>query len=169
MPYIWVIAGVIAADQLSKLWIVDLLQLYESREVIPGLFNLVYVVNTGAAFSILADVDSPWRHYFFLSVGGIAIVGLSIAYIKLQAENKYYYLPIGLIVGGAIGNLIDRIRLGAVVDFLDFYVGSYHWPAFNVADSAICVGAVLFVGMQFVDSKKQTEPNPGKREVSRDK
>ena len=158
MPYILVIAGVIAADQLSKRWIVDLLQLYESREVIPGLFNLVYVLNTGAAFSILADVDSPWRHYFFLVVGGIAIVGLSIAYIKLKAANSYYYIPIGLIVGGAIGNLIDRIAFGAVVDFLDFYVGSYHWPAFNVADSAICVGAVVFVGMQFVDSKKHLEP-----------
>lgn len=158
MPYILVTVAVIVADQLSKLWIVGLLQLYESREVIPGLFNLVFVVNTGAAFSILADVDSPWRHYFFLSVGAVAIVGLSIAYIKLRTVNTYYYIPIGLIVGGAIGNLIDRIRLGAVVDFLDFYVGSYHWPAFNVADSAICVGAVLFVGMQYIDSKKHIEP-----------
>lgn len=158
VPYILVIVGVIAADQLSKLWIVELLQLYESREIIPGLFNLVYVVNTGAAFSILADVDSPWRHYFFLVVGAIAIVGLSVAYIKLRAINTYYYLPTGLIVGGAIGNLIDRVRLGAVVDFLDFYVGSYHWPAFNVADSAIVVGAVLFVGMQYLDSKNHIEP-----------
>ncbi|BHH82985.1 signal peptidase II [Desulforhopalus sp. 52FAK] len=154
MGYIFVVVAVIGADQLSKLWIIDLFQLYESREIIPGLFNLVYVVNTGAAFSILADVDSPWRHYFFLAVGSIAIVGLTFLYRKLQLENKYYFIPIGLIVGGAIGNLIDRVRLGSVVDFLDFYVGSYHWPAFNVADSAICVGAVLFIGMNFSGSNK---------------
>lgn len=154
MGYIFVIVAVIAADQISKLWIIDLFQLYESREIIPGLFNLVYVVNPGAAFSILADVDSPWRHYFFLVVGSIAIAGLTYMYKKLKLENKYYYIPIGLIVGGAIGNLIDRVRLGSVVDFLDFYFGSYHWPAFNVADSAICVGAVLFIGMNFLSSKK---------------
>jgi signal peptidase II len=152
--YIFVIASVIAADQISKMWIVNSFQLYESKEIISGLFNLVYVENTGAAFSILADVDSPWRHYFFMIVGCVAIVGLTVTYIKLMAENKYYYLPIGLIVGGAVGNMIDRVRLGSVVDFLDFYFGNYHWPAFNVADSAICVGAVLFIGMNYLDSKK---------------
>ena len=154
MAYIFLIICVVVADQLSKLWILDVFQLYESREIIPGFFNLVYVVNTGAAFSILADVDSPWRHYFFLIIGFVAIVGLTIAYMKFKVENKYYYLPIGLIVGGAIGNMIDRIRFGSVIDFLDFYFGNYHWPAFNVADSAICVGAVLFIGMNILDSKK---------------
>lgn len=157
MAYIFLIIGVVAADQLSKLWIIDVFQLYESREIIPGLFNLVYVVNPGAAFSMFADVDSPWRHYFFLIIGCIAVVGLTIAYMKFKVENKYYYLPIGLIVGGALGNMIDRIRLGSVVDFLDIYFGNYHWPAFNVADSAICVGAVLFIGMNFLDSKKHIE------------
>ena len=157
MAYVFVIACVIAADQFSKLWIVDVFQLYESREIIPGLFNLVYVVNTGAAFSILADVNSPWRHYFFLGIGCIAVVGLTVAYVKLMAENKNYYLPIGLIVGGAVGNMIDRVRFGSVVDFLDFYFGQYHWPAFNVADSAICVGAVLFIGMNYLESKKHTK------------
>lgn len=153
VAYIILITCVVVADQLSKLWIMDVFQLYESREIIPGLFNLVYVVNKGAAFSILADVESPWRHYFFLIVGCIAIVGLTIAYMKFKVENKYYYLPIGLIVGGAIGNMIDRIRFGSVVDFLDFYFRGYHWPAFNVADSAICVGAVLFIAMNYLDSK----------------
>lgn len=154
VAYYVVIIIVIAADQLSKLWVVEAFRLYESREIIPGLFNLVYVVNTGAAFSMLADVDSPWRHYFFLTVGIVAVVGLSFFYNKLKDENKYYYIPIGLIVGGAIGNLIDRVRLGAVVDFLDFYLGGYHWPAFNVADSAICVGAALFIVMNVIDSRK---------------
>ena len=153
VAYIILIICVVVADQLSKLWIMDVFQLYESREIIPGLFNLVYVVNTGAAFSIFADVESPWRHYFFLTIGCVAIVGLTIAYMKFKVENKYYYLPIGLIVGGALGNMIDRIRLGSVVDFLDFYFRGYHWPAFNVADSAICVGAVLFIAMNYLDTK----------------
>ncbi|PHR29038.1 MAG: signal peptidase II [Desulfotalea sp.] len=154
MAYLLLITAVIVTDQISKFWIVDTLHLYESREIIPGLFNLVYVVNPGAAFSILADVDSPWRHYFFLIVGCLAIVGMTVAYIKLRTENDRYYLPLGLIVGGAIGNMIDRIRFGSVIDFLDFYMGNYHWPAFNVADSAICVGAVLFIGMNFCIQKK---------------
>lgn len=154
MAYIFVIAGVIVADQLSKLWIVDLFQLYESREIIPGFFNLVYVVNTGAAFSFLADVQSAWKHYFFLGIGVIAIVALSLIYRQLKEENSLYFFPIGLIVGGAIGNLIDRVRLGSVVDFLDFYFGNYHWPAFNVADSAICVGAAMFIVMNFLGSTK---------------
>lgn len=154
MAYIFLIISVVAVDQMSKLWIMNIFQLYESREVIPGFFNLVYVVNPGAAFSMFANVESSWRHYFFLIIGCIAVVGLTIAYMKFKVENKYYYLPIGLIVGGALGNMVDRIRLGSVVDFLDFYLGSYHWPAFNVADSAICVGAVLFIGMNYLDSNK---------------
>ena len=154
MAYIFVIAAVVAADQLSKMWIVDFFKLFESREIIPGFFNLVYVVNTGAAFSILADVQSPWRHYFFLIIGCIAVIGLTVVYIKCKGDNKYYYIPVGLIVGGAVGNMIDRVRLGSVVDFLDFYLGGYHWPAFNVADSAICVGAFLFIWMNYFDSKK---------------
>lgn len=148
------IATVVAADQLSKLWIVDLFQLYESREIIPGFFNLVYVVNTGAAFSFLADVESTWKHYFFLGVGCTAVVVLSFIYKRLKEENRYYFIPVGLIVGGAIGNLIDRVRLGSVVDFLDFYLGNYHWPAFNVADSAICIGAAIFIGMNVMSSTK---------------
>ncbi len=150
-------AAVVFVDQLSKLWIMATFSLHEQQDIIPGFFNLVYVVNTGAAFSILADVDSPWRHYFFLIIGCIAVVGLTIAYMKFKVENTFYYLPIGLIVGGALGNMIDRIRFGSVVDFLDFYFGNYHWPAFNVADSAICVGAVLFIGMNYLDSKKNIE------------
>jgi len=157
VAYILVILSVIALDQLTKIWVVSSFFLYESVEVIPGFFNLVYVVNTGAAFSILADVDSPWRHYFFLTIGLAAVIGLSFFYRKLKDENKYYSIPIGLIVGGAIGNLVDRVRLGAVVDFLDIYVGNYHWPAFNVADSAICVGAGVFIVMNFFDGKKNKQ------------
>lgn len=143
MVYLAIILATIAVDQLTKAWIIDSFRLYESMEIVPGFFNLVYVTNSGAAFSILANVDSPWRHYFFLGVGGVAIVGLTVAYWKLAKTNWYYCPALALITGGAIGNLIDRVRFGSVIDFLDVYIGKYHWPAFNVADSAICIGAGL--------------------------
>lgn len=155
MVYIVCIVIAIVLDQLTKAWVISYLQLYESKEIIPGFFNLVYVTNTGAAFSMLANVDSPWRHYFFLAIGLIAMVGLTVAYWKLRKVSTYYSLALALIAGGAAGNLIDRVRFGAVIDFLDFYVGRYHWPAFNVADSAICVGAGLFLVVNIFEVRNQ--------------
>jgi signal peptidase II len=153
--YFAVIIMTIIADQLTKSLVVDSLFLYESREIIPGFFNLVYVTNSGAAFSLLADVDSPWRHYFFLCIGLVALVGLSVAYWKLRNVNSWYSWSLALIAGGAAGNLIDRVRFGSVIDFLDFYAGNYHWPAFNVADSAICVGVGLFLLINIFDKQIQ--------------
>ncbi len=155
MVYFAVVMAVIVADQLSKALVVDSLRLYESREIVPGFFNLVYVTNSGAAFSMLADVNSPWRHYFFLCIGSVALVGLTVAYWKMKKINPLYSWPLALIAGGAAGNLIDRVRFGAVIDFLDLYVGSYHWPAFNIADSAICVGAGLFLLINIFDTSAQ--------------
>lgn len=91
---------------------------------------------------------------FFLGVGLAAVIGLTIGYFVLRREHRWYGPAFACIAGGAIGNLIDRVRLGAVVDFLDLYVGDYHWPAFNVADSAICIGAGIFIGISIVESKK---------------
>lgn len=155
MGYLILTLAVVLLDQLSKWWIIGSMRLFESREVIPGFFNIVYVTNTGAAFSILADVDSPWRHYFFLGVAAVAVIGLTIAYFAMRRESRWYGLAFGSIAGGAIGNLIDRVRHGAVVDFLDVYIGEYHWPAFNVADSAICIGAVAFLWISIAESKHQ--------------
>ena len=149
MAYYSIIAAIVIVDQLTKLWIVNSFNLYESVLVVPGFFNLIYAVNRGAAFSILADVDSPWRHYFFLIVGIAAIIGLTIVYYKTRSESRLYGIALALICSGAIGNLIDRIRLGHVIDFLDFYIGTYHWPAFNVADSAICIGVGIFLLVNF--------------------
>jgi len=152
--YFFLATLVIIADQLSKWWILSSFRLYESREIIPGFFNLVYVTNTGAAFSLLADVDSPWRHYFFLVVGLVAIIGLTAGYFILRRQHRWYGPAFALIAGGAAGNLIDRVRLGGVVDFFDVYAKGYHWPAFNIADSAICVGAGLFIVVSIFESRK---------------
>lgn len=160
MVYSAIFILVLFFDQLSKLLIIDAFRMYEAKEVIPGFFNLVYVTNTGAAFSMLADVESPWRHYFFVSISSVAIIALTIAGMRFRKVNNWYVLAFALIAGGAAGNLVDRIRLGAVVDFLDFYVNNYHWPAFNIADSAICVGAFIFICINF------TETNPTSRKFS---
>jgi len=154
MAYFSIAALVVFLDQLTKAWILNSFQLYESKEVIPGLFNIVYVTNTGAAFSILADLDSPWTHYFFLGVGTSAIVGLTVAWFKMRTENVLYGVALALICGGAVGNLIDRLRFGSVIDFLDFHMRGYHWPAFNIADSAICIGAGLFLVVNIFESRK---------------
>ena len=155
MIYITLMAITVIADQLTKAWVLSSFQLYESREVIPDFFNLVYVTNTGAAFSMLADVDSVWKHYFFLGIGGVAVTGLTIAWFRMRKESTLYGVALALICGGAVGNLIDRVRFGSVVDFLDFHLGGYHWPAFNIADSAICIGAGLFLVVNILESRKQ--------------
>jgi signal peptidase II len=154
MVYFLFLLVAVCADQLTKGWIVDSFQLHESREIVPAFFNLVYVTNSGAAFSMFAGVNSPWRHYFFLVVGIIAIIGLTVAWFRLKKENGLYGIALGLISGGAAGNIIDRIRYGSVVDFLDFHFRGYHWPAFNLADSAICVGAGLFLIINIIEVRK---------------
>ena len=140
------IAGVIVIiDQLTKLWIMNVFTLHEKITLIPGFFDLVYVTNTGAAFGFLAGSKTWLRQAFFVTVSVVALVIIIIAYGHLKKQSAIFVYALGLIGGGAVGNLIDRLRFGSVVDFLDFYLGSYHWPAFNAADSAITVGIGLFL------------------------
>lgn len=146
---------VVGLDQLTKLWIVKSFLLYESLEVIPGFLNLTYLTNKGAAFGFLAGVTSAWRHYFFLVLASVALVLLVVAWFRMRKDHLFYGPALALIAGGAIGNVIDRVRLGAVVDFLDFYVGGHHWPAFNVADSAITVGVVLFLVTNYLEERQR--------------
>ena len=136
---------VVIADQLTKLWILTTYELHGQEEIIPGFFNLVHVTNTGAAFGFLAGDKNTLRLIFFVGIGITALVIMAIAYRHLKKQGRIFVYAIGLIGGGAIGNLIDRLRFGAVIDFLDFYVGTHHWPAFNVADSAISTGVGLFL------------------------
>ena len=136
---------VIIVDQFTKLWIMATFPLHGQQNIIPGFFNLVYVTNTGAAFGFLAGSNSMLRQVFFVAVAIMALIVIVISYGHLKRQGRIFVYALGLIAGGAVGNLIDRLRLGSVVDFLDFYVGSYHWPAFNAADSAITLGVGLFL------------------------
>lgn len=137
--------SVLALDQLTKFWVAAVLPPWTSKTVIPGFFNLVHVLNKGAAFGFLSDLDAAWRPYFFIAATALAIVLILHLLRTVPREDKVLFTALGLILGGALGNLTDRIRLGAVVDFLDFYIGKYHWPAFNCADIAISIGAVLLL------------------------
>jgi signal peptidase II len=132
-------------DQATKYLLVSALPLFTGKPIIPGFFNLVHVHNTGGAFSIFAVSGSPWRQYVFIGLTLIVVACITYAYSKVPKKDWWTRAAYIFISGGALGNLVDRIRMGEVVDFLDFYLGNMHWPAFNVADSAISVGAVMLL------------------------
>lgn len=114
--------------------------------------NLVLAHNTGAAFSFLAQAGG-WQRWFFAAIALLVSGGLTVWLLRLQLEQRWLAFSISLLIGGALGNFLDRALLGYVIDFVDAYYGNYHWPAFNVADSAICVGAVLLLMENFLDKK----------------
>lgn len=136
---------VIALDQVSKLWILSAFKFGQSVEVTP-FFNLVLVYNPGAAFSFLSDA-AGWQRWFFVALA-LAISAWLVALIRFHVAERLLPLAAALILGGALGNVIDRVLYGAVVDFLDVHAAGYHWPAFNVADSAITLGVTLLVWQQ---------------------
>jgi signal peptidase II len=132
----------VVLDQLSKYWVSASFD-YGDARALTGFFNLVLTYNKGAAFSFLASA-AGWQRGFFIAIALIAIVVISVLLVR-HAADRLFCFSLALILGGAAGNVIDRILLGHVVDFLDFHVAGWHWPAFNLADSAITVGAVLLV------------------------
>jgi len=136
---------VIGCDQLTKQMALSSFQPGDVRPVIDGLFNLTLSFNRGAAFGLWTGLSSGWREVVLASTILLALVVVGFLLTRPYYQSKLAQTALSAILGGAIGNVIDRFMYGAVVDFLDFYVGSYHWPAFNIADSAICVGVGLLV------------------------
>jgi signal peptidase II len=136
---------IVVLDQATKALVAKALVLHESVPVIQGFFNLTHIMNPGGAFGLFAEHSPEIRRFFFLFVS--SLVALMILWLYRKTAHTHRTLSFGLaaIFAGAVGNLIDRFRFGKVVDFLDFYLGAYHWPAFNVADSAITMGMVVFV------------------------
>jgi signal peptidase II len=149
-----IILFIIITDQLTKWWIVDNFTLYETQDVISGFFNLTYITNTGAAFGFLSGDYAAWRQIFFVTVSVVALSFMVYIYKQLKEQGRIFVIAICMIAGGAVGNLIDRLRFGSVIDFLDFHLKGHHWPAFNVADSAITVGVGLFLIGHFCCSCK---------------
>jgi len=146
---------IIAFDQLTKRWIDQLLQIGEQRTLIQGFLYLEHVRNPGAAWGFLAKGDIPWRGAFFVSVTILAIGMIVYMINKLARTDKFQISALALILGGAVGNLLDRFFYNEVIDFMLVYLGSFPWPNFNVADSAISVGVVVMILLSLKRSPNQ--------------
>ena len=142
VPWLGIAAIIVLLDQISKITVSRLFSYGESMPV-TSFFNWVLVYNKGAAFSFLSN-QGGWQRYFFTVVGIIAAIFI-VYLIKRHAGQRLFCWALALILGGAVGNVIDRVMYGHVIDFMDFHVRTWHWPAFNVADMAICIGAMLFI------------------------
>jgi signal peptidase II len=153
LKWLWLAALAIGLDQASKIAIDKSFQLYESISVMP-FFNLTYVHNTGAAFSFLSEAGG-WQRWFFAALAIIMSTIMTIWLTRLKENETLLAVALSLILGGAIGNLIDRLFYGYVIDFLDVYYGTYHWPAFNIADSAITIGVALMLVESFKSQEEQ--------------
>ena len=139
------VLAVLGLDQATKLYVHTTFALHESRPVIAHLFSFTYVRNSGAAFGLLARQSQEFLRFFFPAVTLLALVGLFIYFVRVPAQYVLRLWGLCLIMGGALGNGLDRLWLGQVIDFIDVYWYAYHWPAFNVADSSICIGVGLLL------------------------
>lgn len=146
---------IIVLDQITKTLVMHTMHLHESIPIIAGVFNLTYIRNPGAAFGIFATTNSAFRLIFFTGTSVFALALLGTIFYRMHPADVWGQLSVSGIFGGAIGNLLDRLQYGEVVDFLDFYLGGYHWPAFNVADSAISVGVVSLLILFAMDNKRE--------------
>ncbi|MEO5819549.1 MAG: signal peptidase II [Vicinamibacteraceae bacterium] len=144
-PELWLAIGLIIADQVSKAAVRASIPLYDSVEVIPGFLNLTHALNTGAAFGFLDRLDFAYKTVVVALLATAALAAIVFYAMTLGSETRLSRLALTLVVAGAVGNLIDRVVAGAVVDFVDVYLGTWHFWAFNVADTCISCGAVLLI------------------------
>jgi len=163
LKWLWLTLLFLILDQVTKHWVAGSMDLYQSINVLP-FFNITYVHNLGAAFSFLAD-QGGWQRWFFTAIAFIASIVFTVWLAKTPKNQPLLAVALAFMLSGALGNLIDRFFLGYVIDFLDFYVGSSHWPAFNVADSVIFIGAALMIIDSFVQDKKSKETSEKNKDV----
>jgi len=145
MTFYLIALGIIVLDRVTKLAIVQSLRVEQGIPVIPGFFDIVFVLNPGAAFGFLATLSDQVRNPLFIFISSLAVILILLYHQRYLRSRRLVSIALGLVLGGALGNLIDRLHYGMVVDFLDVHVGPYHWPAFNVADSAISIGVGLMI------------------------
>ena len=160
LKWIWLAAVVVVLDQLTKYIASTSLEMFKPVAVMP-MFNWTLMHNTGAAFSFLAN-EGGWQRWFFAVIAVVVSVFLVLWIKQLEKHEKWQAIALALILGGAIGNVIDRVFLGYVVDFIDVYYKHMHWPAFNIADSAIVIGVVIIIietVREYQAEKKQVKKN----------
>lgn len=154
----WLTLGVIALDQLTKGLVQSRIPLFDAVTVVPGLVDFVHIHNAGVAFGFLNDFAHPYRSAFTTILALAALAAIAYYARQVQSDERLARLGLSAVLGGAIGNLIDRVRLGYVVDFIDVYQGDWHFWAFNVADAAITCGAILILIELFVASRHASHP-----------
>jgi signal peptidase II len=166
-PFLGAFSIALALDQLTKWWIARTLGYADEIPIVEGFFHLTHVRNPGAAFGVLASAAEPVRVFFFIGVALVAI-GLIVSFFhKLAPGDRFSALSLGLILAGAVGNLLDRVRFGEVVDFLHFRLwGGYSWPDFNLADSFIVVGVLLLVVELLATESEARDEAPAARSES---
>ncbi|NOT11943.1 MAG: signal peptidase II [Methylococcaceae bacterium] len=147
LKWLWLSFLALILDQWSKYIVDSAMQLYQSIPIIP-CFNLTYVHNTGAAFSFLSQAGG-WQRWFFAVLALTVSIGITIWLARLKKHETLLAVALSLVLGGAVGNLIDRLMYGYVIDFLDVYYQDWHWPAFNIADSSITLGVILMLAESF--------------------
>lgn len=145
IAYALLTLAVLLLDQATKAFVHSRMTLFSSAPVIPGLFHITLVTNRGALFGLFHDLAEPYRGLLFTIVPVLAIVLMLVFQYRTTIQDTVTQTGLALILGGALGNLVDRLRMGYVIDFLDVFVGEHHWPAFNVADSCICIGVALLL------------------------
>ena len=155
MSFYLIALGIILLDRATKLVIIQTLRLGQGIPVIPGFFDIVFVLNPGAAFGFLATLSDQVRNPLFILISILAVVLIVFYHTRYLRSHRLVSVALGLVLGGAVGNLIDRLYYGMVVDFLDVHAGPYHWPAFNVSDSAISVGVSLMILDMLLDWRRE--------------
>lgn len=165
LRWLWLSLLAFALDQITKQWVIRVFDLYESVSVIP-MFNLTYVRNYGAAFSFLSDAGG-WQRWFFTTIAIVVSVVLLVWLRKAKKNEVLEPVAFALILGGALGNVTDRLIYGYVIDFLDFYYKSAHYPAFNIADSAIFLGAACLIYGAFFHKENANSDNPDKSQANK--
>lgn len=144
LKWLWLSGVIILLDQVTKVIADKTLEMHEYIPVIPGFFNFTLAYNEGAAFSFLSEAGG-WQRWFFTALALIVSIILIVWLKRLPNNDRWSAIALACIIGGAIGNLIDRMIYGHVIDFIDWYYKGFHWPAFNIADSAIFIGAALLI------------------------
>jgi signal peptidase II len=152
-----VVVAIIALDQVTKVLAARMLALHESIPVIESFFHLTHARNTGAAFSLLAETPAWFRQPFFLIVTVAAIVALGLFLRQIEDPSRFVVIAVAAILGGAVGNLIDRVLYGEVVDFLLFHWRGYYWPAFNVADTCITLGVIGLLWSSLQEHRREKQ------------
>jgi signal peptidase II len=162
--YLAISGAVVVLDQAAKALVDRYMDLHESHTLVEGLARLTYVQNRGAAFGVLSDANLPYQSVLFSIVSIVALGAIAVYAWKLPVASRLPRTALALIMGGAVGNLFDRMRHGYVIDYVDVYWGRHHWPAFNVADSAISIGVALLV-LDILRSPR-SEPESAKPEMT---